>query len=142
MLMDTVTIVQQSENDLLEQLDIESLGGTTLFDVIQDDVDVKLESPDTPPLTPVVTSRLQTSTAVSSQSILKPGITSLLTSTSSAAAGASSNVTAARAITFNAQGNRIFTTTNNHVSLVPWLMMSAQLSVKCYTYFMSLSVLA
>ena len=119
--MDTVTIVQQSENDLLEQLDIESLGGTTLFDVIQDDVDVKLESPDTPPLTPVVTSRLQTSVAVSSQSILKPGITSLLTS--SAAAGASSNVTAARAITFNAQGNRIFTTTNNQVSLMPWLMM-------------------
>ena len=121
MLMDTVTIVQQSENDLLEQLDIESLGGTTLFDVIHDDVDVKLESPDTPPLTPVVTSRLQTSVAVSSQSILKPGITSLLTS--SAAAGASSNVTAARAITFNAQGNRIFTTTNNQVSLMPWLMM-------------------
>ena len=120
MLMDTVTIVQQSENDLLEQLDIESLGGTTLFDVIQDDVDVKLESPDTPPLTPVVTSRLQTSVAVSSQSILKPGITSLLTSS---AAGASSNVTAARAITFNAQGNRIFTTTNNQVSLMPWLMM-------------------
>ena len=111
-LMDTVSIVQQSSSDLLQQIDIESLGGAdALFGDVVSDVDwgeMKVEDPDfTPPATPV-TSQTTTARVVStSQSILKPGITSLLTSQTTNAA------TAARAITFNgaAQGaSRIITT--------------------------------
>ena len=78
-LMDAAAIVQQSENDLLEQIDL----------MYTDPV--KIEGPETPPLTPIhpaLTS--QSLTLAHNKSILKPVVQSNATTSS-----------AVRAITLN-----------------------------------------